>query len=152
MILAPTHEEVFTTIAKPSLISYKNLPQMWYQIQTKFRNEARPRGGVLRVRQFTMKDAYSFDASWEGLYESYKKQYKAYRNIFTRCGMNFFVVTAYSGAMGGSDSEEFMVETEVGEDSVVAQLAVDPWLTISRTPNGMRKPASILYSQQLYGG
>lgn len=119
MVLAPTHEEVFTSIAKPNLISYKDLPQMWYQIQTKFRNEARPRGGVLRVRQFTMKDAYSFDSSWEGLDESYKKQDKAYRNIFTRCGLKFFAVTAFSGAMGGSDSEEFMVETLSGEDSIV---------------------------------
>src|ERR1051325_6504891 len=92
---------------------------MWYQIQTKFRNEPRPRGGVLRGRQFVMKDAYSFDASWEGLDESYKKQAQAYRNIFTRCGLNFFTVTAFSGAMGGSDSEEFMIETEAGEDSVV---------------------------------
>jgi prolyl-tRNA synthetase len=119
LVLAPTHEEVFTSIAKPNLISYKDLPQIWYQIQTKFRNEARPRGGVLRSRQFTMKDAYSFDSSWEGLDESYKLQDKAYRNIFTRNGLNFFTVTAFSGAMGGSDSEEFMVETEAGEDSVV---------------------------------
>ena len=118
LVLAPTHEEVFTSIAKPNLNSYKNLPQMWYQIQTKFRNEPRPRGGVLRGRQFTMKDAYSFDASWEGLDESYNKQEKAYRNIFTRCGLNFFTVTAFSGAMGGSDSEEFMVEAEAGEDNV----------------------------------
>lgn len=119
LVLAPTHEEVFTSIARSNLVSYKNLPQMWYQIQTKFRNEPRPRGGVLRGRQFVMKDAYSFDASWEGLDESYKKQAQAYRNIFTRCGLNFFTVTAFSGAMGGSDSEEFMVETEAGEDSVV---------------------------------
>jgi prolyl-tRNA synthetase len=119
LVLAPTHEEVFTTIAKPNLVSYKDLPQMWYQIQTKFRNEARPRGGVLRVRQFTMKDAYSFDSSWEGLDESYRKLDSAYRKICTRCGLRFFVVTAFSGAMGGSESEEFMVETEAGEDSVV---------------------------------
>ena len=119
LVLAPTHEEVFTTIAKQNLVSYKDLPRMWYQIQTKFRNEARPRGGILRVRQFTMKDAYSFDASWEGLDESYAKQDSAYRNIFTRCGLKYFVVTAFSGAMGGSESEEFMVETEAGEDSVV---------------------------------
>jgi len=119
LVLAPTHEEIFTTIAKPNLVSYKDLPQMWYQIQTKFRNEARPRGGVLRVRQFTMKDAYSFDASWEGLDESYKKQDSAYRKIFTRCGLKYFVVAAFSGAMGGSESEEFMVETVAGEDSVV---------------------------------
>ncbi len=119
LVLAPTHEEVFTSIAKPNLVSYKNLPQIWYQIQNKFRNEARPRGGVLRARQFTMKDAYSFDVSRDGLDESYKKLAQAYRNIFTRCGMNFFTVTAFSGAMGGSDSEEFMVETNAGEDSVV---------------------------------
>lgn len=119
LVLAPTHEEVFTSIAKPNLISYKNLPQIWYQIQTKFRNEPRPRGGVLRGRQFTMKDAYSFDATWEGLDESYNKNAQAYRNIFTRCGLKFFTVTAFSGAMGGSESEEFMVEAEAGEDTVV---------------------------------
>lgn len=119
LVLAPTHEEVFTSIAKPNLISYKNLPQIWYQIQTKFRNEARPRGGVLRGRQFTMKDAYSFDATWEGLDESYNKHAKAYRNIFSRCGLNFFTVSAFSGAMGGSESEEFMVEADAGEDTVV---------------------------------
>ena len=122
LVLAPTHEEVFTSIAKPNLISYKNLPQMWYQIQTKFRNEARPRGGVLRSRQFIMKDAYSFDATWRGLDESYDKQDKAYRNIFTRCGLKYFVVSAFSGAMGGSDSEEFMVETPSGEDNVALSL------------------------------
>lgn len=119
LVLAPTHEEVFTSIAKPNLISYKNLPQIWYQIQTKFRNEPRPRGGVLRGRQFTMKDAYSFDATWEGLDESYEKHARAYRNIFTRCGLKFFTVTAFSGAMGGSESEEFMVEADAGEDTVV---------------------------------
>jgi prolyl-tRNA synthetase len=119
LVLAPTHEEVFTSIAKPNLISYKNLPQIWYQIQSKFRNEARPRGGVLRGRQFTMKDAYSFDATWEGLDKSYKKNDKAYRNIFTRCGLKYFVVSAFSGAMGGSESEEFMVEAAAGEDNIV---------------------------------
>ena len=118
LVLAPTHEEVFTSIAKNNLNSYKDLPQMWYQIQTKFRNEARPRSGVLRGRQFTMKDAYSFDSSWEGLDESYKLQDQAYKNIFTRCGLKFFAVTAFSGAMGGSDSEEFMVVSDAGEDIV----------------------------------
>ncbi len=118
LVLAPTHEEVFTSIAKPNLVSYKDLPKMWYQIQTKFRNEARPRSGVLRGRQFTMKDAYSFDASWEGLDKSYKDQDKAYRKIFTRSGLEFFAVTAHSGAMGGSESEEFMVESDAGEDIV----------------------------------
>jgi len=119
LVLAPTHEEVFTSIAKVNLISYNNLPQIWYQIQTKFRNETRPRSGVLRGRQFTMKDAYSFDSTQEGLDVSYEKHAQAYRNIFTRCGLNFYVVTAFSGAMGGSDSEEFMVESDAGEDNIV---------------------------------
>jgi prolyl-tRNA synthetase len=119
LVLAPTHEEVFTSIAKPNLVSYKDFPKIWYQIQTKFRNEPRPRGGVLRVRQFTMKDSYSFDATWEGLDKSYKLHDIAYRNIFKRCGLNFFTVSAFSGAMGGSESEEFMIETPAGEDSVV---------------------------------
>lgn len=118
LVLAPTHEEVFASIAKTTLISYKDLPKIWYQIQSKFRNEERPRAGVLRGRQFTMKDAYSFDATWEGLDESYNKHAQAYRNIFTRCGLNFFTVSAHSGAMGGSASEEFMVEAGAGEDNV----------------------------------
>ncbi len=119
LVLAPTHEEVFTSICRNYITSYKQLPQMWYQIQTKFRNESRPKSGVLRGRQFTMKDAYSFDATWEGLDDSYDLQDKAYRNIFTRCGLNFFAVSASSGAMGGTKSEEFMVESEAGEDIVV---------------------------------
>lgn len=118
LVLAPTHEEVFTSIAKANLISYKDLPQMWYQIQVKFRNEARPRSGVLRGRQFTMKDAYSFDSTWEGLDRSYDNQDRAYKNIFSRCGLKFFSVKAHSGAMGGSESEEFMIESDAGEDIV----------------------------------
>ncbi|MGH2575235.1 MAG: proline--tRNA ligase [Ignavibacteria bacterium] len=119
LVLAPTHEEVFTSIAKPNLISYKDLPQIWYQIQTKFRNEPRPRSGVLRSRQFTMKDAYSFDESFEGLDESYNKIAQAYENILSRCGLKSFTVKAFSGAMGGSQSEEFMVESKAGEDNVI---------------------------------
>lgn len=119
LVLAPTHEEVFTSICRNYITSYKQMPQMWYQIQTKFRNESRPKSGVLRGRQFTMKDAYSFDATWEALDESYNLQDKAYRNIFSRCGLNFFSVSASSGAMGGTKSEEFMVESEAGEDIVV---------------------------------
>lgn len=119
LVLAPTHEEVFTSIAKPNLISYKDLPKIWYQIQSKFRNEERPRAGVLRGRQFTMKDAYSFDSTWEGLDKSYDAMAIAYRNIFNRCGLNFVIVSAHSGAMGGSASEEFMVPSPVGEDNIV---------------------------------
>ncbi len=119
LVLAPTHEEVFTSISKVNLVSYKDLPQIWYQIQSKFRNETRPRSGVLRGRQFTMKDAYSFDSTWEGLDESYNKHSQAYKHIFTRCGLKFHIVKAFSGAMGGSDSEEFMVESAAGEDHIV---------------------------------
>ncbi|MBS1517391.1 MAG: proline--tRNA ligase [Bacteroidetes bacterium] len=119
LVLCPTHEEVFTSIAKPNLISYKDFPQVWYQIQSKFRNEERPRAGVLRARQFTMKDAYSLDATWEGLDSSYNDMEQAYRNIFTRCGLDFVVVSAHSGAMGGSASEEFMVPSSAGEDNIV---------------------------------
>ncbi|MCB9258264.1 MAG: proline--tRNA ligase [Ignavibacteriales bacterium] len=117
-VLAPTHEEIMTYHAKGVLKSYKDLPQIWYQIQTKFRNEPRPRSGVIRGRQFLMKDAYSFDASLEGLDESYELHDKAYRKIFDRCGLDYFVVGASSGAMGGSKSEEFMVKSEAGEDTV----------------------------------
>jgi len=117
-VLAPTHEEIMTYHAKGNINSYKEMPQIWYQIQTKFRNEARPRSGVIRGRQFLMKDAYSFDSSFENLDISYKKHDKAYRRIFDRCGLKYFVVGASSGAMGGSKSEEFMVKSDAGEDTV----------------------------------
>ena len=117
-ILAPTHEEIMTYHAKGVLKSYKDLPQIWYQIQTKFRNEARPRSGIIRGRQFLMKDAYTFDSSEEGLDVAYGLHDKAYRKIFDRCGIDYFVVGAASGAMGGSKSEEFMVKSDAGEDTV----------------------------------
>jgi prolyl-tRNA synthetase len=117
LVLAPTHEEIITHHATQHIQSYKDMPQIWYQIQTKFRNEPRPRSGILRGRQFTMKDSYSMDTSWEGLDTSYEKHAQAYRNIYTRCGLKFFVVGASSGAMGGSKSQEFMVESEFGEDT-----------------------------------
>ena len=118
LVLAPTHEEIMTYHAKGEIKSYKELPQIWYQIQTKFRNEARPRSGVIRGRQFLMKDAYSFDTSFENLDKSYQAHYEAYRKIFDRCGIKYFVVGASSGAMGGSKSEEFMVKSDAGEDTV----------------------------------
>ncbi|OGU34615.1 MAG: proline--tRNA ligase [Ignavibacteria bacterium GWB2_35_6b] len=117
-VLAPTHEEIIAFHAKGVVTSYKDLPQIWYQIQTKFRNEARPRSGVIRGRQFLMKDAYTLDATLEGLDEGYAKHDKAYRKIFDRCGLKYFVVGASSGAMGGSKSEEFMVKSEAGEDNI----------------------------------
>lgn len=117
MVLAPTHEEVICSIAKNYLRSYRDMPQIWYQIQTKFRNEPRPRSGVLRGRQFMMKDSYSLDTSWEGLDRSYDKHAEAYKKIFSRCGLKFFIVGASSGAMGGTGSQEFMVESDSGEDT-----------------------------------
>ncbi len=119
LALGLTHEEVFTSIARTSLLSYKQLPQIWYQIQTKFRDEARPKGGLLRVREFTMKDSYSFDLDNDGLERSFQKHHAAYVSIFTRCGLSFKAVEASSGAMGGSTSIEFMVLTDAGEDTLV---------------------------------
>src|SRR5260221_14209315 len=118
LCLGMTHEEVVTSIARGELRSYKQLPQIWYQIQTKFRDEQRPKSGLLRVRQFIMKDSYSFDIDAEGLDASYQKHYDVYRRIFDRCGLRYAVVEADSGAMGGSQSQEFMVFTDAGEDMV----------------------------------
>ncbi len=120
LCLAMTHEEIVTSIARNELRSYKQLPQIWYQIQTKFRDEPRPKSGLLRVRQFLMKDAYSFDLDEAGLDISYKKHDEAYRRIFTRCGLEFVAVEADSGSMGGSQSQEFMVYTEAGEDLIAS--------------------------------
>jgi prolyl-tRNA synthetase len=120
LCLAMTHEEVMTTIARSELRSYKQLPQIWYQIQTKFRDEPRPKSGLLRVRQFLMKDAYSFDIDEAGLDESYAKHDRVYRRIFTRCGLSFVSVDADSGSMGGSASQEFMVYTDAGEDLIAS--------------------------------
>jgi prolyl-tRNA synthetase len=119
LALGMTHEEVMTDIARRELRSYKQLPQIWYQIQTKFRDEPRPRSGLLRVRQFIMKDSYSFDIDAAGLDVSYKKHYDVYCRIFDRCGLKYLVVEAHSGAMGGSQSHEFMVRTPAGEDLIV---------------------------------
>jgi prolyl-tRNA synthetase len=119
LCLGMTHEEIMTYIARGELRSYKQLPQIWYQIQTKFRDEPRPKSGLLRVRQFIMKDAYSFDLAPEGLDRSYDAHAVAYRKIFTRCGLDFIEVEADSGAMGGSQSQEFMVASAAGEDFVV---------------------------------
>lgn len=116
--LGPTHEEVFTDIARNEIKSYKQLPLNLYQIQTKYRDERRPRFGVIRSREFIMKDAYSFDKDYEGLDITYNKMYKAYSNIFKRCRVVCSAVEADSGAMGGSGSAEFMVKSEVGEDEI----------------------------------
>jgi len=120
LCLGMTEEEVMTSIALKELRSYKQLPQIWYQIAPKFRDEPRPRSGLLRVRQFMMKDSYSFDIDAAGLDVSYKKHYEAYCRIFDRSGLKYVVVEADSGAMGGKESHEFMVRTRAGEDQIVS--------------------------------
>ena len=119
MLLAPTHEEMFTLLVKDLYSSYKDLPLVIYQIQTKFRDEARPRAGLLRGREFVMKDSYSFDLTDEGLEASYQRHRVAYQRTFDRLGLPYVIVWAMSGAMGGSASEEFLAPMEVGEDSYV---------------------------------
>lgn len=116
--LGPTHEEIFTDTVKNTIKSYKQLPVTLYQIQTKYRDERRPRFGVMRSREFIMKDAYSFDKDQAGLDKSYQDMYDAYRKIFDRMGLDYIVVDADSGAMGGSGSQEFMVKSEIGEDGI----------------------------------
>ena len=119
MVLGPTHEEVITDLAQHEINSYRQLPKTFYQIQTKFRDEIRPRFGLMRAKEFIMKDAYSFDASWEGVDASYRAMYEAYRRIFRRCGLRTKVVEADTGAMGGASSHEFMVLADAGEDGIV---------------------------------
>jgi prolyl-tRNA synthetase len=125
MCLGMTHEEVFTSIARNELRSYKQLPQVWYQIQIKFRDEGRPKSGLMRLRTFIMKDAYTFDVDRAGLDKAFLDQREAYKRIFTRCGLQFLIVEASSGAMGGSESNEFMARTEAGEDTIVSCSSCD---------------------------
>jgi prolyl-tRNA synthetase len=120
MCLGMTHEEVFTSIARNEIRSYKQLPQVWYQIQIKFRDEPRPKSGLMRLRTFIMKDAYTFDVDREGLDRSFAEQREAYQRIFTRCGIQFSIVEASSGAMGGSESSEFVAKTDAGEDLIAS--------------------------------
>ena len=119
LVLAPTHEEVLTSMVKANVNSYRDLPLIVYQIQTKFRDETRPRGGLIRVREFDMKDAYSFDTDDKGLEKSYQAMVKAYKNIFSRCGLDAVMVEADSGAIGGKDSHEFILLADAGEDTII---------------------------------
>ena len=119
LALAPTHEEVVTNIVKGNVQSYRDLPVILYQMQTKFRDEPRPRAGLVRVREFTMKDAYSFDADDDGLDDSYQAMAQAYRNVFRRCSIPVVMAEADSGAIGGKDSHEFLLPTDTGEDTVI---------------------------------
>ena len=120
MCLGMTHEEVFTSIARNEIRSYKQLPQVWYQIQIKFRDEPRPKSGLMRLRTFIMKDAYTFDVDREGLDRSFAAQREAYKRIFGRCGVEFSIVEASSGSMGGSESSEFVAKTDAGEDLIAS--------------------------------
>jgi prolyl-tRNA synthetase len=145
LCLGMTHEEVFTDIARKEVRSYKDLPQIWYQIQTKFRDEPRPKSGLMRVRQFIMKDSYSFDVDSEGLDRSYQIHHDLYSRIFTRCGLKFVAVEASSGAMGGSQSQEFMVRMDAGEDFVVTcecGYAANLERAVSRLPKISDQPGS----------
>ncbi len=119
MVMAPTHEEVVSQVAKAHVHSYRDLPAIVYQIQTKFRDEPRPRGGLIRVREFDMKDAYSLDADEDGMEASYQTMARAYRNIYQRCGLPAIMVEADSGAIGGKDSHEFILPAESGEDTII---------------------------------
>jgi prolyl-tRNA synthetase len=118
MCLGMTHEEIMTWLASKEIRSYRELPQIWYQIQTKLRDEARPKSGVLRTREFIMKDSYSFDIDDDGLERSYRLHEKAYRNIFSRCGLKFYMVESDPGMMGGGMSHEFMAPSPAGEDEI----------------------------------
>jgi prolyl-tRNA synthetase len=143
LCLGMTHEEIMTTIARSELRSYKQLPQIWYQIQTKFRDEPRPKSGLLRVRQFTMKDAYSFDIDKAGLDKSFDLHDAVYRKIFTRCGLKFVAVEADSGSMGGSQSQEFMVYTDAGED-LIASCPICGYAANTEKANSLLAPVTEL--------
>ena len=132
--LGPTHEEVITSLVRDELSSYKKLPITLYQIQTKFRDEKRPRFGLLRGREFVMKDAYSFHATQESLDKTYEDLFQAYQNVFSRCGLNFRAVIADSGAMGGKDTHEFMVLSEIGEDTIAYSDSSDFAANIEMAP------------------
>jgi len=139
--LGPTHEEVITTYVKRLVQSYKQLPVTLYQIQTKFRDEIRPRFGLMRGREFIMKDAYSFDTSAEAMAESYASMREVYRNIFTRCGLRFTPVEADSGAIGGAGSEEFMVDADTGEDAIAVCRARDYAANVEKASSRISAPA-----------
>lgn len=149
LCLAPTHEELITDLARREIQSYRELPQIWYQIQTKFRDEPRPRGAVLRMRQFIMKDSYTLDRDSDGLEESFNKHRQAYERIFSRCGLDVVVVGASSGLMGGEASNEFMFISESGEDSIAKcgtcsyaanlEVATARFLPIRETDSGIQE-------------
>ncbi len=119
MVLAMTHEEVVADLVRREVQSYKHLPRLIYHLQTKFRDEPRPRAGLIRVREFTMKDSYSLDADWDGLEKQYRAHYQAYFNIFHRCGLEVVAVSSDSGMMGGKLAHEYMYLNPIGEDTLI---------------------------------
>src|SRR5438105_2355952 len=139
MCLGMTHEEIFTSIARHEIRSYKQLPQVWYQIQIKFRDEPRPKSGLMRLRTFIMKDAYTFDLDREGLDRAFLDQREAYKRIFTRCGIDFSIVEASSGAMGGSESSEFVAKTDAGEDLIASCSHCDYAANLERASSRLPK-------------
>ena len=148
MVMAPTHEEVLTSHVKANVNSYRDLPLILYQIQTKFRDEPRPRGGLIRVREFDMKDAYSFDADEVGLDRSYQAMVRAYKRIYERCGLDTIMVEADSGAIGGQDSHEFIAPADAGEDTIVTCDSCDYAANVERaafrkTPNPPEDPLPV---------
>jgi prolyl-tRNA synthetase len=152
--LGPTHEEVITDMVRRDVKSYKDLPLILYQIAVKFRDEIRPRFGIMRAREFIMKDAYSFDADWEGLDKSYEKMYETYIRIFTNCGLKFKAVEAHTGAIGGDVSHEFMVLAETGEDVLAfcekcgyaSNVELTPAISGEKYPSEPEKPLEKVYT------
>jgi prolyl-tRNA synthetase len=144
MCLGMTHEEIITWLASMEIRSYRDLPQVWYQIQTKFRDEARPKSGILRTREFIMKDSYSFDRDEQGLEESYQKHAQAYHRIFKRCGLKFYQVESDPGMMGGATAHEFMAPSSAGEDSIVlcGNCGYAANVELARSVSPPRKPGS----------
>jgi prolyl-tRNA synthetase len=140
LVLGPTHEEVIVDLFKRNVQSYRDMPLLLYQIQTKFRDEPRPRGGIIRLREFTMKDLYSFDVDWDGLDVSYEKMRQAYQNVFDRCDVPTIVVEAHSGAIGGRDNQEFIHVTDVGEDQVALCAGCGYAANVETAQVGKRKP------------
>ncbi|RKP55110.1 proline--tRNA ligase [Cohnella endophytica] len=150
--LGPTHEEVVTTLFRGEVNSYRKLPVTLYQIQTKFRDERRPRFGLLRGREFVMKDAYSFDEDWEGLDRSYQLMYEAYRRIFDRCGLNYRAVEADAGSIGGEgETHEFMALADIGEDTIVSCEACDYAANLEKAEAGPSNATTIQVQTPAYG-
>lgn len=154
LVLAPTHEELLTNIVKTNVLSYKDLPILIYQIQTKFRDEPRPRGGLIRVREFDMKDAYSFDYDQDGLDQQYDAIQKAYKQIYKRCGLDIVIVEADSGAIGGKDSHEFVLISESGEDSIIicesCNYAANEEKAQSNKSFGVKKESELFEIEKVY--